>query len=516
MSIFKMMPPSSCRQTLTSSTRARRFAPLVLLIAALIWLPSCSLLLDFDECSADSDCEAAGVCNAGICEAPPTVDVVNIIAEDTTWTADKVYVLKKLITVTSPAVLTIEPGTRIIAERKAALVFLAGARLEAEGTRQDPIVFSSAQPVGRRRAGDWGGVAMIGKAKVSREDFTLRINDIEQKPFVGGTDDTWNCGTLKYTRIEFGGGYVDGDNALNGLTLAGCGSETDIDYVQVHKGDDDNLEIFGGTVDIRHVVLTRATDDPFDIDTGWRGSAQFLAIQQDPVGNNSLEIGNLEEEPAREPHTNIKFYNYTLIGGTGEGDVQRGVHLKEGAQAFLSHGIIMGHHTTAIEVSGPESTQFAQDGETVVKNTLFYDVGMDGTNYFPVPDTQTPDEPLDTGTGEADAGAGDASGGSDSSSQDIADDDTSGDDSPGDGVNFDAAAYFTQAAFNNVFGEDPGIERPYDLENPSWVPTPEFTTGSAVTPPPANEGFDPTGVYLGAFAPNAIPWTEGWTDYPQN
>src|SRR5699024_7380119 len=154
--------------------------------------------------------------------------------------------------------------------------------------------------------------ALIGKAQVSRKEFYLRINNEEQQPLVGGSQDTWDCGSLKYVRIEFGGGVVAGENALNGLTLAGCGSQTEVDYVQIHKGADDCLEIFGGTVDIRHVVPTRANDDPFDIDTGWRGTAQFLAIQQDPIGNNSLEIANLEEDPSAEPHTNIQISNYTI------------------------------------------------------------------------------------------------------------------------------------------------------------------------------------------------------------
>ena len=31
--------------------------------------------------------------------------------------------------------------------------------------------------------------------------------------------------------------------------MGGCGSKTIVDYVQVHRGADDGIEIFGGTVD---------------------------------------------------------------------------------------------------------------------------------------------------------------------------------------------------------------------------------------------------------------------------
>lgn len=484
------MTAQSLRLSSSLGAKRSRLLPFLVGLSTLFLLQSCSLILDFDECSTDSDCAGAGVCTEGICKPPPTQEVINIIATDTTWTADKVYLLKDVITITSPAVLTIEAGTKILAEKGAALVALPGARIEAAGTRQAPIVFSSAQPVGRRRAGDWGGVALIGKAPVNRENFNLRINAEEQQPLVGGTDNAWNCGTIKYTRIEFGGGFVKGDNALNGLTLAGCGTETTVDYVHVHKGDDDNLEIFGGSVNIRHVLLTRAGDDPLDIDTGWHGTAQFLAIQQDPVGNNSLEIGGLKENHNATPLTDIKIYNYTLIGGPGDGDIQRAAHIKEGARAFMSHGIVMGHHSVGIEISDAASIQAAEEGHTVVQNTLFFDVGADKTSYFhagpPVPSDpdSTPDEGTDPVGSEEDF--------------------------------FDQVAYFTQTEFNNIFGQDPGIERPYDLENPSWVPAATHTTGTNITPPPASQGFDPTGVYLGAFRPGEIPWTEGWTEYPLN
>lgn len=213
------------RLTALFPTPMRRALLLAGALGMLALVSSCSLILDLEQCSSDADCPSAGVCSDGICKLPQTVEVINHITEDTTWKADTIYVLKDVITVASPRVLTIEPGTRILGERGSALVSLAGARIEAVGTRDNPIVFTSAQPVGRRRAGDWGGVALIGKARVNRDNFGLRINDEEQHPLVGGGDDTWNCGSIKYVRIEFGGGKVAGDNALNGLTLAGCGTK---------------------------------------------------------------------------------------------------------------------------------------------------------------------------------------------------------------------------------------------------------------------------------------------------
>ncbi|MFP4598649.1 MAG: hypothetical protein ACLFVJ_10385 [Persicimonas sp.] len=438
-------------------------------VVALSTLQSCSLMLDFDECASDEDCTSTGQCVNQVCQEINRESVSSFIVDDTTWTADTVYVLEELIFVIAPATLTIEPGTTILGEKDSALITQAGAKLEAEGTRDAPIVFTSAQPEGRRRAGDWGGLALIGQAEINRPDMTLRIREDEDEDRVGGTDDTSSCGTLKYVRSEFGGGLVDGQKALNGITFAACGSGTEVDYIQAHLGDDDGIEIFGGTMDIRHAVASRPQGDGFDLDVGWRGTGQFLAVQMDVRGEEAFEIENRGEEPTAEPQTDAQIYNYTIIGAEDSTDLQRGVIFKSGGLSLLSHGIVMGTDTTGVHIEGTESGEHAASEDILIHDTLFYDVGPDGTEPFTI---------------DEDAAASE----------------------------FDPDTFFGDDAFNNLFGEDPGIESPYDLGNPSWKPTAEHTTG--IDAPP--EGFDLTAVYRGAFSPSADPWTEGWTAYPKN
>ncbi|MBA2665028.1 MAG: hypothetical protein H0U74_22265 [Bradymonadaceae bacterium] len=437
-------------------------------MVALCSLLSCSLLLNFDDCITDADCLMAGKCMAGVCQDAERVKVTDHIAVDTTWTADKVYLLENLIMVVAPATLTIEAGTTVLGQRNTGLVSLAGAKLMAIGTRDKPIVFTSAKTPGQRLAGDWAGIGMVGRARVNRQNFNLRIITDVHDTRVGGSDDSSNCGTLRYVRIEFGGSEVDGQKALKGLTLAGCGNKTKIEYVQTHLSDDDGVGVFGGTVDLRYIVSTRARDDAFDFDTGWRGTAQFLAIQQDVIGVEAIEVENLAEDPAALPQTDARIYNYTMIGANRDGDRQIGLFVKLGGLGVFSHGIITGYKTAALVIDGVESTAHAAKGDIGVHNTLFFNNGATGTEHFAfIPDNS-----------------------------------------------FDNYAYFEQAQFNNVFGKDPGFNKPYDLTNPGWVPASAHTTGREIVPPP--EGFDPTAVYRGAFSPSATPWTEGWTSYPLN
>lgn len=441
---------------------------LVLGCSALL-LSGCSLLLDFTGCTEDSECSATGRCVDFVCEEAERVAVTDHIVEDTTWTADKVWVLENLIMVVAPATLEIEPGTIILGQRNTGLVSLAGAKLEAEGTRDKPIVFTSDKPEGQRLAGDWAGIGMVGKATVNRENFELRIITDVHDTSVGGTDDSWDCGTLKYVRVEFGGSEVDGQKALHGITIAGCGSETEVSHVQTHFSDADGVVVFGGTVDLRYVVSTRARDDGIDLDTGWRGTAQFIAIQQDLLGVEALEVENLAEDPVAEPIAAPRIYNYTLIGADREGDRQLGLFIKNGAPLEASHGIVMGHKSGAMSVAGAESAAFGDAGDIVVRNTVFFNTGEDGQEYFVNLD---------------------------------------------DDAVFEGYDQFEAEEMHNSFGKDPGLTDPYNLTNPGWVPDAAITTGRDIEPPP--EGFDPTAVYRGAFSPSAAPWTEGWTSYPQN
>ena len=66
------------------------------------------------------------------------------ISVNTTLTKKNVYLLQGKVYVTDNATLTIEPGTVIKGDydSKAALIITKGAKIMAEGTETDPIVFT--------------------------------------------------------------------------------------------------------------------------------------------------------------------------------------------------------------------------------------------------------------------------------------------------------------------------------------------------------------------------------------
>src|SRR4029453_9800376 len=99
------------------------------------------------------------------------VDVTQDISANTTWTADRTYTLKGFIHVLNGATLTIQPGTKIMGDFTtvgSSLFILRGAKINAVGTADNPIVFTSSRPAGQRQPGDWGGLIIVGNAKINR------------------------------------------------------------------------------------------------------------------------------------------------------------------------------------------------------------------------------------------------------------------------------------------------------------------------------------------------------------
>ncbi len=442
---------------------------------------ACSLVVDFTECVEDKHCADAGlVCLAGSCaERPSDITVDADITEDTTWSTGTTYHLEGVIYVHPGVTLTVEPGVEVIGASDSALVVAAGGRLESRGTRERPVVFTSGQALGTRAPGDWGGLSLLGDAPVNADAPLLEGLDDPEFARYGGDDAASSCGVLQYTRIEFAGRALTKDKELNGLTLAGCGAGTIVDHVQVHAGLDDGLELFGGTVDLRHVVITNAGDDGLDWQLGWTGTGQFIAIAQGPEGDNGIEADNSEDDHAAAPRSAPTLYNVTILGlGSAS---ERGVLLRHGTAGELANFLISGHGQEAVDIRDAATVNAIEDGALRLRASLFYAVGQGGEHYFPTLDDEAE---LDPGDGRDDDGG------------------------------FDEDAFFRDEAVGNTFGSDPELAGGSDVRAPRWLPgSSERVTEAAINPPP---NFDEGASYVGAFAPgDGEPWTVGWTDYAE-
>ena len=258
-----------------------------------------------------------------------TTTVSTDITTNTTWSG--VVLLQNKVYVKNNATLTIAPGTIIRGDKltQATLIITRGAKINANATASNPIVFTSNEAVGARNEGDWGGLVILGLAKNNQPGGVANIEGIVPTTDTqfGGNFDTDNSGIIKYVRIEFAGIALEPNKEVNGITFGSVGSGTVVDNVQVSFSGDDSYEWFGGTVNCKHIIAYRGLDDDFDTDFGYRGKVQFFLSIRDkdmfdaPGDSNSFESDNDAAGSTAQPKTAPIFSNGTIVGPKGNGTI---------------------------------------------------------------------------------------------------------------------------------------------------------------------------------------------------
>ena len=395
---------------------------------------------------------------------------------ETRWTADKQWVLQDIVYVEAGARLVIEPGTTVLGKNGSALVVTRDATLHARGSAEAPIVFTSAAEAGTRKAGDWGGLVLLGNAPVNVVDARIEgVPEGDTRAAFGGVDTNDNCGVLEYARIEFAGFEAYANNELNGLTLGGCGSNTIVRNVQVHQALDDGVEVFGGTVDLKNVLITGAGDDSLDWDLGWRGRVQFLIVQQYPgIGDNAFEGDNNGDNPAAMPVSEPEFFNVTLISSGNPDKYQRAMPLRAGTGGHFNNLLIQGFSGELIDVRDEATVRRIAERRLTFSGLLAEKIGSNGNSYF-----------------------------SDESSKD-------------DDNGFPEARFF-ETMDDIWLGGNAGLtSRASHTTAPDYIPLLNNGNRAPQIQLPQGEFWDEAATYLGAIRPGVKrSWVDGWTAFPE-
>lgn len=302
-------------------------------------------------------------------------------------TGNTVYLLSGFVYVVDGVTLTIKPGTIIRGDKdtKGSLIIERGAKLIAQGTADNPIVFTSNQPVGSRAYGDWGGVILCGKGVINVPGGEAIIEGGPRSNY-GGTDDADNSGILNYVRIEFPGIPFVPDKEINGLTLGAVGSNTSLDYIQVSYSGDDSFEWFGGNVNAKHLVAYRGWDDDFDTDYGYRGMVQYAVSLRDPAiadpgsGSNSFESDNDGTGSDNLPQTMPIFSNVSVFGPSVEStttinsNYKRALHIRRNSALNIYNSVITGY-PIGLFLDGDKTQANATSGTLNFKNTVIAGMG---------------------------------------------------------------------------------------------------------------------------------------------
>jgi hypothetical protein len=445
------------------------------------------------------------VVNGGGSSQGETITLQGRISKDTLLKKQNTYILKGLVYMVNNATMTIEPGTVIKGSYSgadvASLIITRGAKIQANGTATEPIVFTSASP--NPQSGDWGGIVICGKAPVNTSfngaanTFQVEggIDNANGDGIAGGTDPADNSGTLKYVRIEYAGYAFQPDKEINSLTMAAVGSGTTIENVQVSYAKDDAFEWFGGTVNCKYLIAYKTLDDDFDTDNGFSGKIQFGLVIRDSLladisRSEAFESDNNSGGTAATPKTSPIFSNITAIGpratltNIGNTLFRGGAHIRRNTALSLFNSIIMGW-PIGLELDGTTGSSVAlnvEDSSLRLRNVTL------------------------AGNSVATRFAGTA----------------------GATIVNDAAftAWFTNSFYNNDILTNAGdvkLIQPFNYAAPD--PTPfggsngnaKVLTGGGFTDPKFNGDtfFDKTVTFRGAIAPAGpnSTWWKGWTKF---
>jgi hypothetical protein len=327
------------------------------------------------------------------------------ITSNTVWSADNIYVLGNRVTVTNGATLTIEPGTIIKGQagtgaNATCLVIARGAKLMAEGTEENPIIFTTVadeiepgQTVSPNLDpslnGLWGGLIVLGYAPISADAAEVQVEGIpasDPNGLYGGSVADDNSGVLRYVSIRHGGANIGEGNEINGLTLGGVGHGTTIENIEIVANQDDGVEFFGGTVNVSNLLVWNAGDDAIDTDQGFSGSVNNFIVVCGAETDHALEIDGPEgsliaghtlnngsvkgfenaeladfRASAVGSFSNIFFFNFPDPAVAGRGDFS----LSTGSDAMFTSGLLNFNQLETILPDGVALTSVFKNGTDV-------------------------------------------------------------------------------------------------------------------------------------------------------
>jgi hypothetical protein len=496
------------------------------------------------------------------------VNVSANITTSQTWTKNNDYILTQPIYVTGGATLTIQAGTVIRGEpsdldpngnplnNPGTLIITRGSKLFANGTMMEPIVFTDMDDDHVRGnpgtdpydtfdnatqlTGRWGGLILLGRAYVANNSSAAadpnREVQIEGLTAAGGLglygnggNDNDDSGSIRYVIIRYGGFNLSANNEINGLTLGAVGRETDINFIEIFQNKDDGIEFFGGTVNVKNLIVANGGDDGVDYDEGFRGKGQFILVLQGTPGSDKSDKGG-EHDGGNGPDQSLPratpaFYNVTYIGLGADKTTYTGrstntaLHLRDNAGGRFYNSAILdfGGAETLIEgatlpgagnaanTSGQRSeSAYVIDGVFNLGPASAFELEYQDNDLWCIGRQEDLGVPLTLPTGESSTYGGDPN-----------------------KNHFDNGFYSNAALDNTYLGCDPNSlpiralvrtdsgdsARPDQVTTLDPRPVPGSPLLTTDRTPPA-DGFFMPAPYKGAFPADEF-WAQGWTSLSQ-
>ncbi|GAL66052.1 hypothetical protein [Jejuia pallidilutea] len=317
--------------------------------------------------------------NGGSGDSGSTITLSGVYTEDLTLESGSEYLITGPVLMASGTTLTVPAGMTVKAQPVGVNAYIAiqqGAKINAVGSSVNPIIFTS--NASSPASGNWGGLVICGNAPInstadgSTDASTTEVGGLS---YGGNTPDD-DSGTLKYVRIEYAGGAIDGNSELNGLSLYAVGNTTTIDYVQIYEGSDDGIEFFGGTVNVSHLSVVNSEDDSVDWTEGYIGTITDVYVKHGTSHDKAFECDGYNTDFSNEAgyFSAPNVTNVTIVGANDGGEA---VRLRAGTQAIFTN-VLMSDFDEAFDLDGDAGDnptgQGVLDDKLLVNNVTFNNV----------------------------------------------------------------------------------------------------------------------------------------------
>ncbi len=288
-------------------------------------------------------------------------ELVGSIEGSKTLDANITYTITGPVIVEEGGVLNIPAGTTIKAKKgfNNYILVLQGGKINVNGTAEKPVTMTA--DIDNAEPGYWGGLIINGRAPLA--GGTVGSTEISSAHQYGGNNPNDSSGSITYLTLAYTGARSSADVEHNGLTLNGVGNGTLIENVYIPYGADDGIEFFGGTVNVKNLLVVDSDDDMFDFTQGYSGTlenaygiwqAGFTSTESDPRGIEA--DGNLDGNfPDQEGQSDFVIKNITFdlrLAPAPDGDVQNVtnkmqdvIKIRRGAKATITNALVKGTGT---------------------------------------------------------------------------------------------------------------------------------------------------------------------------
>ena len=271
------------------------------------------------------------------------------------------YLLDGPLLVEDGGVLNIPAGTVIKAKKGfgSYILVLQGGKINVNGTADKPVTMTADVP--NAEQGYWGGLIINGRAPLS--GGSTGSTEINSAYSYGGTNTADNSGSITYLKLEATGARSSANVEHNGLTLNGVGNGTKIENGFIPDGADDGIEFFGGSVNVKNLLVVNSDDDMFDMTQGWNGTlenaygiweAGYSSSESDPRGVEA--DGNLDGKyPDQTGQSDFTIKNMTIDlrlapiakdhADFAKKSMQDVLKIRRGAKATITNALVKGTGT---------------------------------------------------------------------------------------------------------------------------------------------------------------------------